>query len=110
MGAAWKPEDIKLFMELFQDNGPRYSNPGWHSGYNEVVVNSRSVNDNLPQAIQAFFVPEGGNMYTDLGYGRVVDVRKAHKNFLRTYGLSAYQVPLLTLRPGNWNTPFALMH
>ena len=73
---------------------------------NEVIVNSWSVVNNLPHSIQAFFALEGSNYNTDLGYGRVINVATAHRNFLKEYGLPSGMVPLLKFRPGNWNEPF----
>ena len=73
---------------------------------NEVIVNSWSVVNNLPLSIQAFFVLEGSNYNTDLGYQGGVNVVTAHRNFLKEYGLPSGMVPLLKFRPGNWNEPF----
>ena len=59
----------------------------------------------LPEAIQAFFALKNGPA------GRVdgvrVDVVAAHGDFLRAYGLSANQVPLLLLDDQNWDEPFS---
>jgi len=79
---------------------------GWHSGYNEVVVNSKHHNDNLPDSVEAFFYIRGQPTRTDLGYGFVINVPDAHQAFLDEYHLDATQVPLLEFDPANFEQPF----
>jgi len=104
---AWRPEDMGQLLDLHGAHGAQYKSPGFHSGYNEVVANSRHLNDQLPFAIEAFFYIKGESPVTsDLGYGIVIDVVQVHKLFLAAYGLSREQVPLLVLDPSNWEEPF----
>lgn len=82
----------------------------FHSGYNEVIVNSRALNAALPQAIEAFFVLKGSptrstvHWYSAAGGAGMdptewdsptlaeIDVVDAHRRFLKEYGLSAEEV------------------
>ena len=41
---AWEPRNMKLLLELYEKNGARYTAPGFHSGYNEVVIGARTRN------------------------------------------------------------------
>ena len=67
--------------------------------YNEVIVNSQHELATLPDAIDAFFIVKGTTGVTNLGYGYVVDTRKAHQAFLEEYGKTASEVPLLMYDP-----------
>ena len=75
--------------------------------YNEVIVNSQHELATLPDAIDAFFIVKGTSGVTNLGYGYVVDTRKAHQAFLEEYGKSDRDVPLLIFDPFDWNRPFS---
>jgi len=106
---AYAPKDMKKLLQLHKEHGARWHAPGWHSGYNEVVINSAHYNAHLPDAVEAFFYVKGHSPVTsDLGYGIVIDVRKVHRDYLAAYHLSADQVPLLQFDPSNWNEPFTL--
>ncbi len=94
---AWRPEHLKEMLKLHQTDGGRYSAPGYHSGYNEVVVGARSWNSHLPSTVEAFFVLAG---HSDR------DAELAHERFLSLYGLSAGDVPLLRFHPSRWDAPF----
>ena len=48
--------------------------------------------------LQAFFAIGGG--------AEEAKVREAHAKFLQTYSLAAADVPLLRLRPSQWDEPF----
>ena len=90
--------------------GEQYKRPTFHSGYNEVVVNSAHFNAHLPDSIEGFFYPKGhSTATTDLGYGIVVDVRKVHRQFLEAFELSADEVPLLEFDPADWDAPFKVV-
>ena len=105
---AWAPADMGALLQAHQQHGAQWHGPGFHSGYNEVIVNSAHLNRNLPDAIDAFFMIKGKSPVTaDLGYGIVIDVVKAHREFLAHYHLDAKHVPLLVFDPWNWNAPFA---
>lgn len=81
---AWSPKDLKLLLEAHALDGAGYHGPGFHSGYNEVIINSPKYDAQLPHAVQAFFYPKGFSTVTsDLGYGIIIDVVEAHRAFLR---------------------------
>ena len=73
----------------------------------QLVINSKSVNEGLPESIAAFFVLEGSENYvTDLGYGAKIDARRAQRDFKTEFGRSDAQTPLLVFDPWNWEEPF----
>lgn len=102
---AWEPHDLKLFLEMHSKYGSKYKHRTFHAGYNEVIISSARLNRQLPEAIQAFFALKNGPAGRVDGVG--VDVVAAHGDFLRAYGLSANQVPLLLLDDQNWDEPFS---
>jgi hypothetical protein len=105
--AAWAPQDLKKLLELHAAKGALYHAPGWHSGYNEFILNSRQHNLYLPESIQAFFFPKGQSPQSwGLGYGVPVDVVELHRKFLQRYDKSDHEVPLLVFDPANWEQPF----
>ena len=72
------------------------------------AARSAHLNAQLPHSIAAFFVVRGKSPVTsDLGYSIVVDVTKAHRQFLGEYGLTSKDVPLVSFDPGNWEEPFS---
>lgn len=108
---AWAPHDLKLALDLHLEHGDQWHNPSFHSGYNELIINSPKLNDKLPHSIMGFFSVKGQSTVTsDLGFGIVVDVVQVHDQFLKEYGLTDNDVPLLELDPLNWESPFATLH
>ena len=109
---AWSPSDLKQLLTLHAQQGARWHEPGWHSGYNEAILNSKHHNDHLPHSVEAFFTMRGAvqSAQTDLGYGFVIDVLSAYKSFLRAFELRPTQVPLLEFDPHNWKEPFTQVH
>ena len=71
------------------------NNPRGHAqlGYNEFKIDGSWWNHHLPDVVEAFF-------------GDSAEARQQHAAFLRAYGLSAAQVPLLGLNPDDWENPF----
>ena len=66
---------------------------GLHKGnYNEVIINTKSIDDQLPQAVDAFFYMTGRGSAQSAQRARTV-----HKAFLQQYKLNAAEHPLLTL-------------
>ena len=77
------------------------------SADNEVIVNSKWVNHNLPQAILAFVAVGHSHSHTaHLLDGTSIHIAEAHEDFLETYGLSKHQVPLLSFSASHWDEPF----
>lgn len=69
---------------------------------NELVFDGAPERWPLPGAILAFFTVDGAPTKADDA------ARLSHRNFLREFGISAERVPLLKLRPRNWQAPFAV--
>ena len=105
---AWAPRDLKLALDLHLEHGNGWTAPAFHSGYNELILNSPKLNEKLPQSIMGFFSIKGQSPVTDdLGYGININVVDAHRQFLAEYGLTEDRVPMLELDPTNWEQPFA---
>ena len=97
----WKPEHLGYVMEQHRERGVPYKTPQFHSGYNEVVFDSAKWP--MPHAVLAFFVVEGsGNREQD-------EAREVHAAFLKEFKLTAAQMPLLRLRPKEWDAPFEVI-
>ena len=108
---AYRPSDMKLFLERYAEHGELWRPPGFYSGYNEVIVSSADMNQQLPRAIEAFFVLNERDADVDTSgtmgsYGNVRQVRKA---FLAKYSLKPAEVPLLLMDPWNWDAPFTVL-
>jgi hypothetical protein len=99
---GWAPTDLKGLLEAHALYGEQGGGAGFHSGYNEVIVNSKHHNEHLPHAVEAFFYIQGQSPVTgDLGYSIVIDVVEAHKAFLAEYQLTEDDVPLLLVSRRN---------
>uniref|UniRef100_A0A7S3B1Q8 Uncharacterized protein n=1 Tax=Haptolina ericina TaxID=156174 RepID=A0A7S3B1Q8_9EUKA len=111
MGApatAWSPADLKLLLQMHSERGASYKPPGWHSGYNEIIVSSEALNAALPASIEAFFVVTGHPTFQiNDPYSHIVDMAAVHKAFLAKYHLTADIVPLLRFDPVDWESPFS---
>lgn len=106
---AWSPRDLKQLLKTHARSGAPWHEPGFHSGYNEIILNSVMHNRNLPHAVAGFFFPRGENPVTDdLGYSIIIDVVEVHQAFLSEYGITAAEVPLVEFDPSNWDAPFSL--
>ena len=90
---SYKPEDFGPY--LYQDWSFLKDNRGGWDSYNEVIVDGRHWTDHLPHTIEAFF-----------GTGALA--REQHSAFLREFGLSSDQVPLMAFDQSNWTEPFSL--
>ena len=106
--AAWRPQDLAKLLELHEKFGEPYGQPGYHSGYNEAIVDGWSWNANLPNTVEAFFELEGSGVQAtpDHGRGQAGYVRDAHRRFLEEYGITNMEVPLLKFDPARWSAPF----
>ena len=96
----WKPEHVGYVLERHQEIGMKYRKPGYHSGYNEVVVDAAPWRGQLPGVVRAFFFVDGGPEKLER------KARQAHIAFLRRYRLEPSDVPMLRLRPTEWAAPF----
>lgn len=97
----WKPEHLGYVMEQHREHGLEYRTPQFHSGYNEVVFDSATWP--LPDAVIAFFIVEGS------GDREAQQARDEHAAFLKEFGLSAAQTPLLRLKMRDWDAPFEIV-
>ena len=64
----------------------------------------------MPQSIEAFFYVEGctGQQVLSRPCSGAETARERHAKFLAKFKMSANAVPLLVLRPDNWEEPFAV--
>ena len=63
------------------------------SGYNEIIINALQWEESLPHAIEAFVFASGGASVASAP--QILALRDTHDRFLRQYGLSPEEVPLL---------------
>ena len=95
---------VGYMLNQHQKFGLPYSNDGagFHSGYNEIVLDGEYWAENgLPFVIEAFFI---------FGDGFGTEVRKAHEKFLQSFPhITSAKVPLLRLRHENFDEPFELV-
>lgn len=116
------PNRLKEMLQSYQENGQPYQDPGWFSGYNEVVFQAGSWNPHLPHTIEAFFVlgdkrgawsgrqeREGKKTHT-LPDDRAGFAADQHRMFIAKFkhykGVSDAEVPLLRFNPYDWEAPF----
>ena len=100
--SAWRPSDVAFVMEAHEEHGPKYKfEPGYHTGYNEVVVESDAWEAHLPRVVQAFFFVDGGS--------DEASIRDMHARFLDEYGLTGRDCPLLRMDRGRWDAPFEVV-
>ena len=98
----WAPEHLGFVMEQHKLNGPRYTKPGFHSGYNEVVLSTDAWD--APAVIRAFFIVEGCSSRQEAA------TRRIHRQFLQEFpSRSEEDTPLLRLRPLDWERPFEVV-
>ena len=116
MGApaqSWQPEHLKQVLKWHAEEGARFHEPGWHSGYNELILNSRSINAQLPHSIAAFFTPKWQGTVSSTGTARF-DIVKVHRDFVAHFLAAdphlreASLPPLVVFDPHDWEAPFEL--
>ena len=66
---------------------------------NEVIIDTKSIDDLLPSSVEAFFYVRGATTNAQ------VQAREVHASFLHTYGLEASQHPLMRLDAENLESP-----
>jgi len=98
----WKPERLGWVLREHARAGNAGQGLGSFSGYPELVVAS---GNGIADAVEAIFWPHtevaGRNNQSERTACRV------HRAFLRAFALDACDVPLLMLRLGDWDRPFA---
>ena len=92
---TWRVNDIGGRLRSSSDGAKTYINQqgGGEVGYNEFKIDGSWWDQHLPDVVEAFV-------------GDSAEARQQHAAFLDQYGLSADQVPLLSLDVGNWDDPF----
>lgn len=92
---TWPLKDIGSRLRSSSDGAKTYINQNGRGelGYNEFQIDGQWWDRHLPDAVDAFV-------------GDSAEARQQHAAFLRQYGLSADQVPLLSMDVGNWYSPF----
>ena len=92
-GLPHRAEDLENMMRGHEKRG---------GSYNEVIVDTRALQDHLPSSVEALFYVAGSSMATE------AFVRQAYDKFTRRYGLEAEAFPLLVLDPSSPSAPFAV--
>ena len=90
-GMRRRPQDVGPYLARETAATQRITFASGH--YNEFIVNGLSWDANLPWSIDAFLSSRDG------------EATKAHAVFLRMYGLTAGDVPLLMMTP-SFDQPF----
>lgn len=98
---AWHSYNLDSMLRLYTQHSQPYQNPRFYSGYNELVYDASQWNTHLPDTVEAFF-----GLFTTNGFNPNGATATQHKNFLREYGVSADEVPLLDFDPSDWDHPF----
>lgn len=86
-GKAWRPEEIGHMLSL--DEGS--------DTYNEAILDGFYWNAHLPHSIEALLTTPNNPV-----------LRRMHMQFLRRYGLTETQVPLLTFNKADKENPFRI--
>ena len=100
--SAWRPSDLAAMLEHHKTFGDPWKPPGFHSGYNEIIIQPNVWRDHVPEVIEAFFHLKNCTCQN------VHDVAGAHAKFLQHFHLTASQVPLLEFDPYKWDAPFSV--
>ena len=81
---AWRPEDIGEYLRL---QTLSYRSSPEYGYYNEFLIHGLVWDRNLPHSIEGFLTSKGDGMVSS----------RAHADFLKKYGVSAEDYPLLTM-------------
>ena len=108
---AYRPESLTRIMTLRDGMAAQKTKPQhkmWDDGkyYDELIFESAAYMRELPKSVEAIFYTTGtcGDVYD--GPKCAQYARAAHGNFLRHFGLTAKDVPLLKFDLFNWQQPF----
>ena len=86
---AFRPEHLGTMMQMQEDT---------HSAvYNEIILSTEHFMRHLPSSLEAMFVTSPSDMQT----------RRAHRQFLDTYSLTAREIPLLLYTKNSKQGPFS---
>ena len=97
-GKMWRPSDFGVYLKRTATWQREAQAPYSHrQDYNEILVDGRHWASRLPDVIEAFF----GDTHATLA-------KEQHALFLREYGLSSDDVPLLRFDEHDWRNPFQL--
>ena len=97
-GRPWRPADLGSMLDI--DLNKVFSDRG--DGYNEVVLDGKRANDELPYSIEAMFY-----LKQDVDGGATA--RQVYAEFLATYPeISESDIPLLLYDPDAESGPFLL--
>ena len=98
--SGFRRNNLQDMLKLHHQYGDEWRLPGFHSGYNEVIIQNDTFTNHLPAVVEAFFYVK------DCDCQFVNDVSGAHSNFLKRFGLNATDVPLLQFDPYDYHNPF----
>ena len=94
-GCSWHPDHLK-YMIVEHELAPA-------GQYNEVIVDAHVWKRNLPRTIEAVYILKGAK-----DAALVEKSKGVHADFLRFYGLTTRDTPLVTFDQKNTHAPFEL--
>ena len=97
VGNSWRPRDIGAFLLRVSE----YQARSGRSSYNEFIVDGDHWARQMPQTVEFIFQVKGQPTH-----GSLADAAKHHAAFLRRYGISPSDSPLLEIDPDDWEAPF----
>ena len=92
-GGSWRPADFGIFLQrqaAWQVHNHRLQ-------YNEIIIDGNSWSESLPLTIDAFFY-----------MGARDEAANQHAMFVAEFGGAAADIPLVSMDPHNWESPFRL--
>ena len=98
----WEPGKLKGMLECFLKSAG--AGGGQYSGYNELVMDADAWQDHMPQTIEAVFYPT----HSECDSSCRSKAETTHSKFLREFGVSSDDYPLLKLDVSDWNSPFSV--
>ena len=111
--SSWRPEDVHIYLQ--RETAERRRGDYRNNVYNEFLVDGRWWTKHLPATVDAIVTgcdrqPDGscdGHSSVGKAGASGLDAEQVHKKFLRKYGLSAADVPLLEWT-GQVDRPFRI--
>ena len=106
---AWAPQDLDQMILQHDKSGPELKTGGAAAGYNEIVLGSEHWVAALPRSIEAFFYVQSTSDDSERSSLELPTYAASQFAFKMNYGSrSDLPPPLLSLRPDDWEKPFAL--